>query len=246
MCVNFRLCCTHFSCHRRKICNVSRRLTQISRRQRDPWDTNLVLIISHRLSVKKGQTQILCWLSGGDRLGVKKKGRHRSCVDHQLETNWVWKKDTHKCWLSGRDRLGVAEDRHKSHTDYHMSITDSAETPFHSHNNNNNNNNSNLRERWTQIKPKPELVPRATYWAKWETSSWVGENLPSLNFCFVFSSWYPLLKTNNILPNILLKTNLQFLQQKLRVCSTNNNNNNNNKKGVSLVTISTDILYCLA
>ena len=36
VCVNFRLCCTHFSCHWRKICNVSRQLTQISRRQRYP------------------------------------------------------------------------------------------------------------------------------------------------------------------------------------------------------------------
>ena len=35
-CVNFRLCCTHFSCHRHKMCNVSRWLTQISRRQCDP------------------------------------------------------------------------------------------------------------------------------------------------------------------------------------------------------------------
>ena len=37
MYINFRLCCTHFSCHRRKICNVSGQLVQISRRQRDPW-----------------------------------------------------------------------------------------------------------------------------------------------------------------------------------------------------------------
>ena len=43
MCVNSRLYCTHFSCHWRKIRNVSRRLTQISKRQRDPcwleWTT---------------------------------------------------------------------------------------------------------------------------------------------------------------------------------------------------------------
>ena len=37
MCVNSGLYCTHFSCHWRKIRNVSRRLTQISKRQRDPW-----------------------------------------------------------------------------------------------------------------------------------------------------------------------------------------------------------------
>ena len=37
MYINFRLCCTHFSCHWRKICNVSGQLVQISRRQRDPW-----------------------------------------------------------------------------------------------------------------------------------------------------------------------------------------------------------------
>ena len=36
-CVKFRLCCMHFSCHRCKICNVLRQLTQISKRQRDPW-----------------------------------------------------------------------------------------------------------------------------------------------------------------------------------------------------------------
>ena len=36
MCVNSRLYCTHFSCHWRKIRNVSGRLTQISERQRDP------------------------------------------------------------------------------------------------------------------------------------------------------------------------------------------------------------------
>ena len=36
MCINFRLCCTHFLCHWRKMYNVSRWLTQISRRQRDP------------------------------------------------------------------------------------------------------------------------------------------------------------------------------------------------------------------
>ena len=36
MCVNFRLCSTHFSCHWRKIRNVLSRLTQISKRQRDP------------------------------------------------------------------------------------------------------------------------------------------------------------------------------------------------------------------
>ena len=35
-CVNSRLYCTHFSCHWRKIRNVSGRLTQISERQRDP------------------------------------------------------------------------------------------------------------------------------------------------------------------------------------------------------------------
>ena len=37
MCVNSRLYSTHFSCYWRKIRNVSRRLTQISKRQRDPW-----------------------------------------------------------------------------------------------------------------------------------------------------------------------------------------------------------------
>ena len=37
MCVNSRLYCTHFSCHWRKIRNDLRRLTQISKRQRDPW-----------------------------------------------------------------------------------------------------------------------------------------------------------------------------------------------------------------
>ena len=37
MCINSRLYCTYFSCHWRKIRNVSRRLTQISKRQRDPW-----------------------------------------------------------------------------------------------------------------------------------------------------------------------------------------------------------------
>ena len=37
MCVNFRLCCTHFSCHRCKIRNVSCCLIKISSRQRDPW-----------------------------------------------------------------------------------------------------------------------------------------------------------------------------------------------------------------
>ena len=36
MCVNSRLYCTHFSCHWRKIRNVSHRLTQISKRQCDP------------------------------------------------------------------------------------------------------------------------------------------------------------------------------------------------------------------
>ena len=35
MCINFRLCCTHFSCHRCKIRNVLYQLTQIYRRQRD-------------------------------------------------------------------------------------------------------------------------------------------------------------------------------------------------------------------
>ena len=38
MCANSRFYCTHFSCHWRKIRNVSRRLTQISKRQRDPWE----------------------------------------------------------------------------------------------------------------------------------------------------------------------------------------------------------------
>ena len=37
MCVSSRLYCRHFSCHWRKIRNVSRRLSQISKRQRDPW-----------------------------------------------------------------------------------------------------------------------------------------------------------------------------------------------------------------
>ena len=37
MCINYRLYCTHFSCHWRKIGNVSRQLTQISERQLDPW-----------------------------------------------------------------------------------------------------------------------------------------------------------------------------------------------------------------
>ena len=36
MCINSRLNCTHFSCHWRKLRNVSRRLMQISKRQRDP------------------------------------------------------------------------------------------------------------------------------------------------------------------------------------------------------------------
>ena len=36
MCVNSRLYCTHFSCHWRKIRNVSLQLTHISKRQRDP------------------------------------------------------------------------------------------------------------------------------------------------------------------------------------------------------------------
>ena len=36
MCINSRLYCTHFSCHWRKIRNVSCQLTQISKRQRDP------------------------------------------------------------------------------------------------------------------------------------------------------------------------------------------------------------------
>ena len=36
MCVNFRLYCMHFSCHWRKIRNVSCRLTQISKRQPTP------------------------------------------------------------------------------------------------------------------------------------------------------------------------------------------------------------------
>ena len=36
MCINSRLYCTHFSCHRHKICNVSRRLMQISKKQHDP------------------------------------------------------------------------------------------------------------------------------------------------------------------------------------------------------------------
>ena len=37
MCVKSRLYCMHFSYHWRKICNVSRQLTQISKMQRDPW-----------------------------------------------------------------------------------------------------------------------------------------------------------------------------------------------------------------
>ena len=37
MWVNSRLYCMHFSCHWRKIRNVSCRLTQISKRQHDPW-----------------------------------------------------------------------------------------------------------------------------------------------------------------------------------------------------------------
>ena len=40
MCINSRLNCMHFSCHWRKIRNVLRRLTQISKRQRDTW-TNI-------------------------------------------------------------------------------------------------------------------------------------------------------------------------------------------------------------
>ena len=38
MCVNCRLNCTNFLCRWRKIRNVSRRLTQISKRQHDPWN----------------------------------------------------------------------------------------------------------------------------------------------------------------------------------------------------------------
>ena len=37
MCVNSTLSCTQFSCHWCKIRNVSRQLTQISKKQRDPW-----------------------------------------------------------------------------------------------------------------------------------------------------------------------------------------------------------------
>ena len=39
MCINFRLRCTHFSCQWRKIRHGSHRLTQISKRQCDPWFT---------------------------------------------------------------------------------------------------------------------------------------------------------------------------------------------------------------
>ena len=41
ICVNSRLYCMHFSCHWRKICNVSRRWTQISKRQHDPCPFDL-------------------------------------------------------------------------------------------------------------------------------------------------------------------------------------------------------------
>ena len=37
MCINSRFHCMHFSCHWPKKRNVSHRLTQISKRQRDPW-----------------------------------------------------------------------------------------------------------------------------------------------------------------------------------------------------------------
>ena len=39
ICVNFRLCCTHFSCRWRKIHIVLRWLMQISNRQCNPWST---------------------------------------------------------------------------------------------------------------------------------------------------------------------------------------------------------------
>ena len=57
MCVNSRLYCTHFSCHWRKICNVSRWLTQISKRQHDPWYLWIIM------SVNNFEWFILCWPS---------------------------------------------------------------------------------------------------------------------------------------------------------------------------------------
>jgi len=49
MCVNSRLYCTHFSYHWRKIHNVLRRLTQISKRHRNPCGTNLEFLSSRTL-----------------------------------------------------------------------------------------------------------------------------------------------------------------------------------------------------
>ena len=46
MCVNSRLYCTHFSCHWHKIRKISRQLTQISKRQHDPWNVLILCIIN--------------------------------------------------------------------------------------------------------------------------------------------------------------------------------------------------------
>ena len=46
MCVNSRLYCTHFSCHWRKIRNVSCQLTQISERQHDPCSMYSLLLLN--------------------------------------------------------------------------------------------------------------------------------------------------------------------------------------------------------
>jgi len=48
MCVNFRLCCTHFSCHWRRIRNVSWCLMHISKRQCNPCPLS-----SHKMTLKQ-------------------------------------------------------------------------------------------------------------------------------------------------------------------------------------------------
>ena len=172
------------------LCWLSKRQTGCEKRT----DTNLVLIIRWRQTgceKKEGQTQIFCWLLGGDRLGVNKSiDTNLVLIIRQRWTNLVLIIRLRQTSVKGqtqmlviRHRQNVTEDRDKSHADYNMSITDSTEIPFHSHSN--NNNKSNLRERWTQIKPKPKPVLRATFWAKWE-GSWVREDFSSFNFCFVF------------------------------------------------------------
>ena len=115
MCIKTRLYCMHFSCHWRKIHNVSWQLTQISKRQCNPLLLEMVLERPAQTVTRQGDNFHL-WtiMSAAWKGGLPSKSVHVLC--HPFQISIIFNSVGCCCWgFLGVGWGGVIIVQHKKH-----------------------------------------------------------------------------------------------------------------------------------